>query len=189
MNRAIVGVVLVLGCVAVWGQATDAPEPPPRVSHIFGPRVGATYIAVDPDDFDERMREVFPNSDRSYFPLITQFGVNLEQRILLGDSGHHFAFQEVLIIGGLDQNIFIPSGTVIIGFRFKGGFEVGLGPNISLARVDEETKAGLTVAYAIGYTFTFQDVFVPLNLAVVPTPLDGHPRFTLLTGFNFERRR
>jgi hypothetical protein len=176
-HRWLVIAALLVGAVSAQAER--------QVESIFGPRVGATYIATAPEEFDEAMTEAFGEMSRSYYPLITQFGLHFEQRVRLGDTDSHFVFQEVFLIGALDQNSFVPSGTVLIGYRSGAGLEFGLGPNLSMTRVDGEAKVGLSVAYAVGWTFSFDDVFVPINLAVVPTPRDGQPRFTFLTGFNF----
>lgn len=182
----LLAVFCALGATGAYGQE-DAPAK--RVEFVYGPRVGVSYIVTDPAEFNESVQEMFPDSDRKYFPIITQFGLNLEQRIRLGNTASHFAFQEVLIIGGLDQNLIIPSLSVLIGFRSRAGLELGLGPNVSLKRsADGPAGVGLSVVYALGWTFDFSGVYVPVNLAVVPTPSDGAPRITLLTGFNFRAK-
>ncbi|MBA7633384.1 hypothetical protein ES703_40950 [subsurface metagenome] len=157
-----------------------------RLQLIFGPRVGISYIMANPDDFNDSVQEVFPDKNRKYFPVFTQFGINLEQRIRLGGTRSHFAFQEVLLIGGLDQNIVLPALNLLIGFRSHAGLEFGLGPNITMSRATEGPGVTVSVVYAVGWTFAFKNVFVPVDLCIVPTPSDGHPRLTLLTGFNFE---
>jgi hypothetical protein len=137
-------------------------------------------------DFNDAVQEVFPNPDRQYIPIFTQFGINFEQRIRLGDTRSHFAFQEVLLLGGVDQNFFLPSLSVLIGFRSRAGLEFGLGPNLTLQSLSGDLEAGLAVVFSVGWTFTFSNVFVPVDLAFVPSPLGS--RVSLLTGFNFKKR-
>lgn len=167
---------------------TEVNEQEKRVEIVYGPRVGVSCIVADPEKFDESVQKIFPDGDREYFPVITQFGLNVEQRIRLGNTQSHFAFQEVLLLGGLDQNIVIPSLSVLIGFRSHVGLEFGLGPNVSMKKSAEGPSIGLSVVYAAGWTFSFEDVFVPVNIAIVPTPSDKSPRITLLTGFNFKKK-
>jgi hypothetical protein len=57
-----------------------------------------------------------------------------------------------------------------------------------MKRSPEGAGLDLSVAYSVGWTFSFEDVFVPVDLAFIPTPSDGKPRITLLTGFNFKKR-
>jgi hypothetical protein len=180
---ACAALLVIVGAVSTYGE-TEVPAK--RLELVYGPRVGVSYIAADPEEFNESLQEMFPDSERKYFPIITQFGLSVEQRIRLGNTESHFAFQEVLILGGLDQNLVIPSLSVLIGFRSRAGLELGLGPIVSMKRSgDDAAGVGLSVVYAVGWTFGFDGVFVPVNLAVVPTPSDGAPRITLLTGFNF----
>jgi hypothetical protein len=178
---------VLVGTLSVHPQGVGARK---RLELVYGPRVGVTYIVADPEAFDESLQQLFPDSGREYFPIVTQFGVSVEQRIRLGETESHFAFQEIFLIGGLDQNIVIPSLSVLIGFRSRAGLELGLGPNLSMKRSGEEgTGAGVSVVYAVGWTFAFDEVYVPVNLAIVPTPSDRTPRISLLTGFNFGRQK
>ncbi len=168
-------------------QAEGAPR---RLQVVAGPRVGLTWIVADPAAFNAAVQSVFPDRERDYSPVIMQFGVNFEQRIRIGGTRSHFALQEVLLLGGLEQNIILPSLSFLIGFRSGAGLEFGLGPNLSTRHSNPgEAGIGVSVVYAVGWTFAFGGVYVPLNLAVVPTPSDGIPRISLLTGFNFGQGR
>jgi len=157
-----------------------------RTTLVFGPRVGGMYIFGDWATFDSSMQDLFPDPDRSYYPFMTHFGVNFEQRIRLGGTQSHFAFQEVFTVGGLDQNVVVPSLNTLIGFRSHTGLEFGLGPNMAITNNDGAVGFAVSVVYAVGWTFSFNGVYVPVDVAVVPTPKDGRPRVTILTGFNFE---
>jgi len=181
-------VFLLFIALAALPASTQEQEKVKRLEIVYGPRVGVTWVATSRQDFDAAIQGVFPDPDREYFPIFTQFGFNLEQRIRLGNTQSHFAFQEVLILGGLDQNIIMPSLSLMIGFRSRIGLEFGLGPNVSLKRSPEGPGVDLSVAYSLGWTFFFEDVFVPVDVAVMPTPSDGKARITLLTGFNFKKR-
>ena len=186
MNRSITRMATVVVLSVVWASMQPAPvaASEPRLTLVLGPRVGATYIFADWGGYNESLQRHFPD-DRTYFPILTQFGVNFEQRIRLGNTLSHFAFQEVLLLGGIDQNLYIPSLNILIGFRSHTGLEVGLGPNISVSMNDRGVSVALSVVYAVGWTFTFDDVNVPVNIAIVPTPRDGNPRVSLVSGFNF----
>ena len=177
--------VLAITLIATVSMSAAA-ESGSRFQFVFGPRVGATYVFVEKwDTYDEKMQIPFPDPEREYYPVITQFGVNLEQRIRLGGTQSHFAFQEVLLVGGIDQNTPLPSLSLLIGFRSHAGLEIGLGPNLSMSVKNDVPVVGMSVVIAGGWTFSFNDVYVPVNIAVVPTPRDSSPRLTILTGFNF----
>ena len=157
----------------------------PEISFVFGPRVGISYSATTTANFNSLIQEYFPAPERSYLPIMSQFGVNFEQRVQLGLTDSHFAFEEVIMLTGLDQSVFIPSVSLLIGFRSKAGLEFGLGPSFSVTYSDSGLNIPVTVVYAVGWTISFSDVYIPINLVILPTPADGFPRFGILTGFNF----
>jgi hypothetical protein len=185
MNRSTFSLILlflVLGAALAAAQEGE----PPRLEFAFGPRVGVTYVMASPQEFNDAVQEIFPDGSRDYIPIFTQFGLNFEQRVRLGDTSSHFAFQEVLLLGGVDQNFYLPSLSVLIGFRSRAGLEFGMGPNLSLKHSSGSLGASLAVVFSAGWTFMFSNVFVPVDLAFVPSP-EGS-RLTLLTGFNFKKR-
>ena len=189
MNRRFIAGLLLLAAGAVgFGQEA---EESPRFEQYFGPRVGLTLALTTRDTFNDRAQEMFPNPDREYIPFFTQFGVTVEQRMQLGSTESHFAFQEVLTVGGLDQGMALPSGSFLLGFRSHAGLEFGLGPTVSFLYKEEEEELDtvVSVMYAIGWTFSFHDMHVPINLAVVPMSMDNLPRISVISGFNFKSNR
>jgi hypothetical protein len=180
-NRTFGLLLLIIMLVSILQVHADD-----RSVMVIGPRVGASYIMATRIEFDDRIQQIFPDAGREYLPVLTQFGVNFEQRIRLGGTQSHFVFQEVLLFGGLDQNFILPSLSTLIGFRSYAGLEFGLGPNFSITADNDVASVAMSVVYAVGWTFSFQGVFVPVNIAIIPTPKDGHFRLTLLSGFNFK---
>ena len=85
--KGIVGLFVVLVVATA-----NVPADERRVEIIIGPRVGVTYIAANPDEFNESVQRRFLDENREYFPFITQFGANIEQHILLGTTQSHFAY-------------------------------------------------------------------------------------------------
>lgn len=172
--------IMILFATSIFSNNQDT------IEYLFGPRTGFTGIVTENAKFNEKMQALFPNEEKDYNPFITQFGINFEQRVKLGDTNSHFAFQEVILIGGLDQSLVIPSLSFLIGYRHGAGLEIGLGPNISITSDSAgNLKGSISVAYTLGWTFSYKGVYVPVNIAFVPTPVDGSPRLSLLTGFNF----
>jgi hypothetical protein len=152
---------------------------------LWGAVVGITYVAAIQEDFNRKIQEMYPDDERNYYPLLTQFGINFEQRIRLGSTKSHFAFQEVFTVGGIDQGIALPFFNFLVGFKSHKGLQFGLGPDFVARWTKEELELAVSVVYAVGWTFSFYGAYVPVSLAVVPTPDDGHPRFSLISGFNF----
>lgn len=157
-------------------MADDLYDKPPGFQFIIGPRLGINYTNLTPDEFSEVVNEVF-NDNEEYFPLTSVFGVIFEQRILLGNTESHFAFQEVIMLNGLEQSIFLPSGSFLIGFRAASGFEVGAGATVSLS--------GVGVMVAAGWTFTTSGVYIPVDLSMVIPNKQRPMSIALTTGFNF----
>ena len=81
-------------------------------------------------------------------------------------------------MGGLEQDLVLPSLTWLVGLRTSGGTEFGIGPNV--------TPAGVALALAFGVTFRAGVMNVPMNIAVVPSK--AGTRVSFLTGFNMRRR-
>jgi hypothetical protein len=148
-----------------------------NVDMVFGPRVGFSYVFIDADEYTSELHEVSIFNDENYVPFMSQFGISIEQRIRLGTTKSHFAFQEVVVVGGIDQSIAIPSVVLLLGYRSEFGLEFGLGPKWSLS--------GFNVVYAAGWTFNYQDVYVPVDIVFIPDIANGHHSISLYTGFNF----
>ena len=147
---------------------------------LDGPRVGVTIL--DPASVD-LINETFGEegdpriSDGT--PVITQFGWQFETRLFQTESGLTGVTEVVGLVGGLDRNIIIPSGTFLVGLRTVSGMEIGVGPNLSVG--------GFGYAVAVGMNTPIGEVNVPLNVAAVFGK--GGPRVSLLAGFTLSSRR
>ncbi len=173
-NRVVAAgfLALVLCAGALFGQER---ERPPDFQFILGPRIGVAYDFTSTEEFTDAVRTRYP--DGTYVPVTSLFGIIAEQRILLGETNNHFAFQEVLLVGGLEQSIALPVASVLVGYRDASGFEFGVGPNLSFA--------GIGVIVAAGYTISFSGVFVPVDVSVVIPNANRPASVALTTGFNF----
>jgi hypothetical protein len=180
MIRYANGTKDVLG-TAPTGLPTSAPAgatpPPPGPTvpgdeesgyndvHLSGPRIGFTVLtggaATKADEHDIK-------------PFLTQFGWQFETRVFRLPNGTAGLVEVVPLIGGLEQNKFVPSLNALVGIRGPKGFEFGLGPNI--------TPLGASIAFAVGATYRTAGINFPVNLAVVPG--NGGARISLLLGFN-----
>ncbi len=72
--------------------------------------------------------------------------------------------------------------TLTFGMRLANGFEFGLGPNVLIGG-DNGVATGLAIA--MGETFDFGGVSIPVNLAVVTSPEGG--RLAFIFGYAIER--
>lgn len=160
----------------VFGQTTNNQEPASQEQQIVvpiklsGPRFGLTYIG--PGELADRLKQ------EEISQLITQFGWQFEKSFFSLPSGVQGLVEGVVLVGGIEQNTFLPSASMLIGVRNKNGFEFGVGPNASLA--------GFAMTFAAGVTFRSNEINFPVNFALVPS--EGGLRFSILAGFNARTR-
>ena len=172
--RAAVLMMLVAG-VAVPAFAQDVnvvnPPPPVRSVNLSGPRFGFTSLS-------EGIVEKLHEREIDVRPAISQFGWQFEKQFYSKAGGLAAVNEFIVLAGGLEQGVVLPSVSWLVGLRSPTGVEFGLGPNI--------TPAGVALALAGGVTFRSGALNVPVTFAVVPSK-DGM-RVSMLTGFNFRGR-
>lgn len=152
---------------AAYAQRVDG-----RVIELSGPRIGVTYLS--PGVISRIKRE----TDISVGSMVTQFGWQTEKRYGTFPNGATPVTELVVLVGGMEQNQFLPSITGLVGLRTPEGMEFGVGPNI--------TPASASLAVAFGMTYRSGALNVPVNVAIVPS--DAGVRISLLSGFNLRSR-
>ena len=173
MRMPVLGVLLVMCTAApLSAQSLILPPPPTKVVSLSGPRFGMTVLGQGVvDALHERSIEVRPN--------ISQFGWQFEKEFYTKDSGVAAVNEWVVLLGGMEQGVVLPSVSWLVGLRTRDGAEFGVGPNV--------TPAGVALAVAAGVTFRAGALNVPMNVAFVPSK--AGTRVSVLTGFNMRRRR
>ena len=173
MRAFLTVVLLALLAVPVAAQEAGPPPPAPRVDtrpvHLGGPRVGVTMLT---GELADRVSEELDAG-----PFISQFGWQFENQLFTTDRGLSGVTEWVLLVGGLEQSVVLPSGTFLVGLRSRGGAEIGFGPNVS--------AAGAAYVLGAGVTFRYGELQFPLNASVAMSK-EG-PRISLLTGFSILR--
>jgi hypothetical protein len=165
-------VVVVLALLAAPAFAQSSEDPAPEKLRFSGPRFGVTLLS---DGIVDKLAE---RSTIVRSP-VSQFGWQFEKIFFNRDEpGPSIVSEWVLLAGGLDQGVILPSLTWLVGIRTFGGTEFGAGPNV--------TPAGTALALAFGRSFRISELHVPVNIAVVPSK--SGVRVSLLTGFNRRRR-
>jgi hypothetical protein len=139
---------------------------------LSGPRVGVTFLSPG------IIKKLKTEDTISVGPVVTQFGWQFEKQFYSTQTGPTAVTEWVLLFGGLEQGVALPSLSWLVGIRTKDGAEFGIGPNI--------TPVGVALAIAAGITFRAGVLNVPVNLAVVPSK--SGTRVSLLTGFSMRRR-
>jgi len=101
---------------------------------LNGPRMGASYTI---GDVAERLQASSKIGGYEMFPLMSQFGYQFETQYL--SSGTFQALIEfILMVGGLESGKFIPSLSVLNGFRISdNGWEFAFGPSFKFVQIAE----------------------------------------------------
>lgn len=147
------------------------PPPPLKVVELSGPRFGFTSLS-------DGVQELLHDRSIDVGTGISQFGWQFEREFYSRQGGLAVLNEWVVLAGGLEQGLVIPSLTWLVGLRSPTGVEFGLGPNV--------TPVGVALAVAGGVTIRSGALNVPITFAVVPSK-DGM-RVSMLTGFNIRRR-
>jgi hypothetical protein len=109
---------------------------------------------------------------------VSQFGWQFEKEFYAKGSGLAAVNEWVVLVGGLEQGVVLPSVSWLVGLRTREGAEFGIGPNI--------TPVGVSLVLAAGVTMRAGTLNVPFNVAVVPSK--AGTRVSIMSGFNMRRR-
>ncbi len=168
--RRTVVAALLLSVLPLAAAAQFLPRIPDPVRssriELDGPRVGITALSSG-------VRARLAEQQIEVGGMISQFGWQFERQFMGAGEGVAPVTELVLLVGGLDQGVFLPSVSWIVGLRTTGGTEFGVGPNI--------TPAGSALAIALGTTIRQPAITIPITLAVVPSR--SGTRVSLLTGW------
>jgi len=169
-QRFIGAAFLILG-LSTPAMCQPIVPPPADVIALSGPRVGFTVLSQGSVDTLKKDNQI------TVAPLISQFGWQFEKQFYSTQSGPTAVTECVVLLGGLDQGVAIPSLNWLVGLRTKEGTEFGIGPNI--------TPAGVALAIAAGVTIRAGVINVPVTLAAVPSKYGT--RVSVLTGFTLRK--
>lgn len=137
----------------------------PRLN-LSGPRIGVTRVSGS--DADKLSK------DYTAGPFLLQFGWQFETQFLFTKEGLSGLSAWVPLIGGVEQGLFLPTLSWLVGLRTSGGTEFGLGPHVSLS--------GVALALGVGVNVQTESINFPLNLAAVLSRRGTH--VALLVGFS-----
>jgi hypothetical protein len=96
-----------------------------------GPRIGYAYLIGGMNEFARRPET---QGGLDIFPGVSMIGYQLEGQYV-GTENFSALIEGIFNVSGLEQGQFIPSLTLMNGFRFgKGGWEIAFGPGFSLKK-------------------------------------------------------
>jgi hypothetical protein len=146
---------------------------------LSGPRFGMTYVTGNGKLHQDMKEEGMGRT-------LSQFGWHFEHQVIPEGGGPQFVVEFVPMIAGVEYGKFIPSGTLAMGVRLPSGFEFGMGPNLLATRDDNDNPSVNTaLVVAIGKSFDYGGVSVPINLAYATNP-DGN-RVSVIFGYAIAR--
>ena len=166
IGAAILTLIL---CTPALSQTAVPPVAP--AASLSGPRLGFTFLS------DGIIRKLNDDASINVSPVVSQFGWQFEKQFYSTENGPTAVTEWVVLVGGLEQGVVLPSVSWLVGMRTMKGAEFGIGPNI--------TPVGAALAVAAGMTFRAGGLNVPVNVAVVPSK--SGVRVSLLAGFNTRR--
>jgi hypothetical protein len=170
MRTATFVLMLFVAALPAAAQSVVTPPPAPSVANLSGPRFGVTQLS---DGVVASLKEKYIEVG----PTISQFGWQFEKQFYSNSGGAAVLNEWVVLIGGLDQGMALPSISWMVGVRTQNGTEFGVGPNV--------TPAGVALAFAAGTTLRTGFLNVPVNFAVVPSK--SGTRISFLTGFSVRK--
>jgi hypothetical protein len=159
--------------LAIATPAVCQTSPPPaRTIDLAGPRFGVTFLG------ENVARKLKTSRQIDVGRTMTQVGWQFEKQFYNGKAAGPTALTEaVVLLGGLEQGVVLPSVSWLFGVRTRSGVEFGVGPNA--------TPVGVALAAAAGMTLRAGVMNVPVNVAVVHSK--SGMRVSVLSGFSLWR--
>jgi hypothetical protein len=152
-----------------------------------GPRLGATW---------HRGQLADPYTERGLNPVSSLFGWQFEQSVASApDESLAVIFEQLPLVGGLDQGFVSPSLSLLVGVRSSAGFELAVGTTLVGPTYYVDQKVWLSddliksahVTIAGGWTVEAGRINFPINLAWSPSrdPMNRGSWTTLSVGMNW----
>ena len=195
MKRIIITVLLTLSILTVDAQ----------VQKLAGPRIGMTMVQAGllanilkkdvplfADGYEANRESWVGTSLGKYGAVMSQYGWQWESRFADGGGEIVGIVEWIVLVGGMEKGMFLPSASSIIGARMGNGLEFGVGPNLSLS--------GIGMVFGVCYNFKSGNLNLPVNLVFMPgRKLTGNryngeeykyntgSRISIMLGFNMSK--
>ena len=147
--------------------------------NLSGPRFGVTFVPGRSE-----LREEMKSRDMGR--TVSQFGWHFEKAVVPKGGGPQLVVEFLPMIAGVEHGLFLPNITLAMGIRTNNGFEFGVGPNVT-AGFDQNHAISSALVVAVGKTFDYGGVSVPLNFAYSTSP--NGDRLSMVLGYAIQGRR
>ncbi len=143
--------------------------------NMGGPRFGLTFVPGN-----SQLSEELENNDMGR--TISQFGWHFEHQVVPEGGGPAFVIEFLPLLAGVEYGKIIPNFSLLMGVRSTGGWELGMGPNLSFSKtLDDEVEARTSLVLAAGKSFNYGGVSIPVNVAYSSSPTGN--RVSLFFGY------
>ena len=152
MKRILLTLALGLGLLTANAQ----------IEKLAGPRLGFTFISAGPiaDVLNEGFDNDIEMNGSTGSAMTTLYGWQWESRFADGGGQIVGIVEWIVLVGGMEKGLFLPSASSIIGARMDNGLEFGVGPNLSLS--------GIGMVFGVGYNFKSGNLNLPVNISIIP---------------------
>ena len=155
---------LILSVNHVQAQADDEKKVIFATRNMGGPRFGLTYVLGE-----GQLKDELDHHDMGR--TISQFGWHFEHQVVPQGGGPAFVIEFIPLLAGVEYGKVIPNFSLLMGVRSPGGWEVGMGPNLSFSKtIVDEVEARTSLLLGIGKSFRYGGVSIPVNLAYSASP-------------------
>jgi hypothetical protein len=186
MKTIKITVIMILTIIFAAGNIYCEKQESMQPVNLNGFRLGMTYVTGD-DEVDA-LRDAI--KDPTAPPLLAQCGWQFEKQYPAGKSGLAAVVEIIPLLGGFNLGMVIPSLSTVIGIRTGSGYEIGAGPQISMARRGDDPKLATGFVVGAGLTRKVGNLYIPVNFVFSQGRTSGAPDskmlFTLITGFAFK---
>lgn len=138
-----------------------------RERNYAGPRLGVTVVPGD-SKLSRKLKE------KNMGILLSQFGWQFEYQVVPAGGGPSFVVEFIPLVSGVEYSKLIPGASLALGVRTPDGIEFGLGPNL-LVNADGNLATALVMA--VGKSFSYGGVNIPINLVYTTNPDGGRVSF------------
>jgi len=143
--------------------------------NMSGPRFGLTYVPGN-----DQLAQELEHHDMGR--TISQFGWHFEHQVVPEGGGPSFVLEFIPLLAGVEYGKVIPNFSLLMGVRSPGGWEMGMGPNLSFSKtLDDQVEARTSLVLGLGKSFNYGGVSIPVNLAYSSSPQGD--RISLFFGY------
>jgi len=132
-----------------------------QIEKLAGPRLG--FVSISPGPLADFLHDGFDFEGKygsTGAAFTTLYGWQWESRFADGGGEIVGIVEWIVLVGGMEKGMFLPSASSIIGARMDNGLELGVGPNLSLS--------GIGMVFGVGYNFKSGNLNLPVNISVIP---------------------